>query len=515
MRLSLTVHAHPAGPLIADWSPVARRVSFSTGPHGFERCSGFVPMPLHESFSWYDRAGMPHLVVTAHGGVVWEGRLEDVAIVPGGIEFSAFGYWRAYTDLVYTSFWSSTAMHQFRQVNSDEVAGYTPHRYEFDTNNRVYIAPVKDTNYTGGTHFGALAWRVPDRSRRDIDTVSFFYLLDLPADWVAELYGYDENFTGAELLWQEISSGSVISGSAAASFMYAKPILVARLFYNGASPTTYSGETGDSYFRLTAVEMRSQAAPIYADHIAADLVDYAYALNGSRRQVIDDKSLISAPGVALKDEVYEDRYPYTILDQLAAIGDSSTPPRRYEVGVFEGRRLHFRPRGAAGRAWHVDAGALEVERTLDPVINAAYTTYRDSRLFPLRTDTLIDNRARDRFGVLRLGAVEATTTSQLQAEIQRDAHVTDWSNPPPRSSLSCSRLFDAWGAAVPLWGPRSGDTVTIRNLPPTVSPGIDSIRTFRIARTEYDIDADRLTIEPEVPPPTLPVIVAQRKEAVR
>ena len=57
-----------------------------------------VPLSLLDSFYIYDRATLPHIAVTWAGGVVWEGRLEDVAIIPGGLRLMALGYIRGYAD---------------------------------------------------------------------------------------------------------------------------------------------------------------------------------------------------------------------------------------------------------------------------------------------------------------------------------------------------------------------------------------------------------------------------------
>ena len=70
-------------------------------------------------------------------------------------------------------------------------------------------------------------------------------------------------------------------------------------------------------------------------------------------------------------------------------------------------------------------------------------------------------------------------------------------------------MYDAAGGRWPLWMARSGDTITIRNLPPTLSLDVDRIRTFRIAETAYSCDTDVLSVTPELPRPSLEVMVAR------
>ncbi len=60
---------------------------------------------------------------------------------------------------------------------------------------------------------------------------------------------------------------------------------------------------------------------------------------------------------------------------------------------------------------------------------------------------------------------------------------------------------------------RAGDTVVIRNLPPTLSTEIDRIRIFRITRTEYDPVRNTVTVEPEAPIDSLEALLAQAQLA--
>ncbi len=71
-----------------------------------------------------------------------------------------------------------------------------------------------------------------------------------------------------------------------------------------------------------------------------------------------------------------------------------------------------------------------------------------------------------------------------------------------------SKLYDANGNVWPLFSVRAGDTMIIRNLPPTLSTAIDRIRVFRLTRAEYHVDDDTLTLEPESPLPTLAAMLA-------
>lgn len=67
---------------------------------------------------------------------------------------------------------------------------------------------------------------------------------------------------------------------------------------------------------------------------------------------------------------------------------------------------------------------------------------------------------------------------------------------------------DSGSRAYP-WEADSGDTVTIRNLPPTISASVDRIRSFVISEVEYDADTGIAKLTPEDPVPSLDVITAR------
>ena len=52
----------------------------------------------------------------------------------------------------------------------------------------------------------------------------------------------------------------------------------------------------------------------------------------------------------------------------------------------------------------------------------------------------------------------------------------------------------------------------MRAVPSGLGTTVDRLRTIRISRTDYDADADQLTLEPETPIPTLEAALA-REEA--
>jgi hypothetical protein len=207
--------------------------------------------------------------------------------------------------------------------------------------------------------------------------------------------------------------------------------------------------------------------------------------------------------------VYEDKLPADILDYLIGLGDNQTTPREWEWAVWNDRTLQFQPRGATSHAWYIDVGDLTVERTIDQLANSAYGVYQDANSRTLRTTTNSNAASISRSGLTRRASVSVSSTSAIQAGIQRDAFLNDRQSPIPLVGVSFLVIYDSAGARYPLNMMRSGDTVTIRNLPPTLSTAVDRIRTFRIVRTMYDAITDTITVEPESPLPTLDALLAR------
>jgi len=252
-----------------------------------------------------------------------------------------------------------------------------------------------------------------------------------------------------------------------------------------------------------------QAHVIYADEIVKDLVSVTSAQNST--QLLPDTSQVTSPALDLFDELYEDAIPSDILDHLIALGDNATIPNQWEWGVTGQRQLYYRVAGAASQTWYVDVTALTVQRSLNQLFNSAYAVYADASGRTLRGPVATDADSVLQRAITRRRAVSARTTSLTQANVQRDASLDDSADPPPRFGLTFAAVYNSVGGRVPLWLPRAGDTIVIRNLPPTISVNIDQIRSFRIARSSCDLIARTLTIEPEVPLPSVQALLAHQK----
>jgi len=506
--LLLALFDAPNGTMIADLSSLAHDVRASTNEHGFAALSATVDLSLAEAFALYDRPGLPHVVLSDGAYSVFEGRLEDVTITDTGAQLIAFGYWRALSDAPYTALWSDTRVSAWEPIRAEDLASQEPDLYQVDTNNRIYITLVNGATYRSTLDIASMVYYAPSQGERSIARVTFSYSLLVPVDWRARLSSYTSGFASGTSEWTLDATGVLQTGNVTQNLASPNPIVTFELFNNAGSDLTFADETGTAYLKITNVRvMSTTASTVTADAIAGALATYINGINST--QLNTSTALIAAPGLDLTDEIYEDAYPADILTRLAGLGDNQTPPRQWEVGVWDDQQLHLRVRGSTARAWSVDAGSLDVQRSLETLANAAYGIYQDAIGWTQRTAVATDASSIARYGLTRRAAVPTQTTSSTQAGVHRDAYLEDRSTVQPRASITIPALYGAEGSQWPLWMARSGDTITIRNLPATLSLDVDRIRTFRIAGTEYHCDMDMLTVTPESPRPSVEVLLAR------
>lgn len=510
--MSILLKAGPAGDTIADLTGRLRGGKFRTGPRGFETFTGFYPCMLAEAYRLYDRPGTPHLQITWGGGTVWEGRLEDLRIDSdaGGASLGAFGYWRALRRRRYTGLWSTTMLEPWRPVTAADTAKRNPTLYNIDKNNRLYLALKKNAVYIHNDDVGAQVYIAPSGGERDLTYLSYNYSYNLPAGWYFRLAAYDSVW-GSQLTANFTTTGGTSSGSSTWGPFSARDRVTLEIFNNSGSNYTNTSEDGIYFAQISSVRITSSSANIFADEIARGMVSYVNALNPA--QLSADTGLIESPAVDLRDELYEDDYPAEILDRLAQLGDGSG--NLWEAGVWEDRRLHFRPRGSAGRTWYTDAASLTVDRSVAKLVNSQYALYQEAGGRKLRTAVNTDADSVERWGETVEDVIRVQTTSSTQAQTHRDTRLADRKTPIPRAGLRIGRIYDSAGVQYPKFLVRSSDVIVARNIPPTLSVDVDRIRSFRIAETEYALDTDDLLVTPESSLPALDVMIARQAAGIR
>ena len=191
-QLSFQVYESIAGPLLADWSGRVEGLKIRTNLHGFETCYGFIPLDVDDAFYFYEILINTHVLVTGSGETAWEGRIEDVTLQSDGIEFQAFGYWRALSDFPYTALWSTQRFDKWRIGTLNFAAGWRNDRWELDNQDRLHWSLRNGELYGNNSTYGVWFYEAPHNATIDIKQVDFTYDIDLPTDWKLELISAEE-----------------------------------------------------------------------------------------------------------------------------------------------------------------------------------------------------------------------------------------------------------------------------------------------------------------------------------
>ena len=519
MRLQFAIRRTPDGTLLADWSRVARNVRWSTGPHGFRSLRARVSRNILSAFQFYRTAGALHVEINAGGYRVWEGRLDDPALTIGEdgteVEIGALGYWQAYRDLPYTALWSKSGVDGWEIGNDQLGAGFVNHipgRYAITTNRVFVIAPQKNQLFgqtahpNGGNAVAGVYILRPDKSRTSIEHVSFNFGVVGVSPWTAQLMRLDDALafsSGTPSVWIQVGGGT---GSVSQSITACAGLMF-RFYYNTTN-AVFTAETGTTRVELTNIRINGQSiSTVDSSAVIANMI--AFVRESNANQANASTALINAPGIDLRNEIYEDQTPASILQRLALLGDNAG--NVYEVGVKRERQLYFRPRGSAARRWHVDATGLDIQQSRELLANRVYARYQDADGRTLRTDNANNTVSQSRYGLIRANAVDADTTDLTTANQIRDTALADSADPRPRAGLSFDPIYTTQGQTAPPWMIESGDLVTIRNLPSGLGADADRIRTFYVGETEYDATTRRVKIVPEEPLPSLDVLLARRE----
>lgn len=479
--------------------------TFSHNRRGPAACSVFFPCSLEEAFRIRNTSGLLEIVIRDGGETVWRGRVEDRAIRNNGIALVAFGYARAFSDVVYTGLWSDTGSAGWREVtltDAPAVTGMQPQMFNFDNNNRLYMATKKGATYAVNDRC-EMSYAAPHNGERDIVYFTSSYSMLLPAGWELRLVRMDDDFTNRTTITTVVATGSLQSGTLSGAFAANGQARIGVSIVNATGgDSSPAGEDGDNYATITAMRTTTMvpvATPISASVIAASLADYVDGINAGQMM----GQMVATTSTDLRDELYEDEAPADILDYLAL-------REGYEWGVDANKVFYFRPRNTAGRVFYVDATALELEESLDEVYNSVYAVYRDANGRLKRTATAEDARNQQIYGLMRQSVIKAQTTSATEAGNWRDARLDDLAAYSMRANVQFGAMYDRAGNERPLHDLRAGDTVFIRNLPPTLAADIDTLREVVVARVEYDAATGAIAIEPDTPVPTLVTLIAQR-----
>jgi hypothetical protein len=509
-RYTCQLFREPGGPLLADWSTRLTKLTFAYDTRGCADARVTVPMRVNEALRFADRVGTPHLVITASpgGDAAWAGRLEDIGSSAQGLEGTAFGYYRALSDVSYTALYSSTSTKDWEAVIDGQIDGHSNSRFDIQIGDAIRIAPRKGEVF--GTSIpvwgGSVLLQAPSGGARPITGVVLRYRLFAPSGWIASVAARDADLSyTATPFVVEATGTSEVAGTATITLTQPCAALSIELRLNTAGPTEYAGETGDAYLLIESVRVITAPLPITPTAVLTDLLGFVTATNpGQLRSSV--AGIGSGHTIDLTDASYADELPSAIIDTLLALADAQG--RYWEVVVGTDRRLRFRPRGTGGRVWFADVDDFQVSSSIDELNNSVYGVFKDASGRTLRTQVSEHARSIGRYGLRRRHALAIDTTELSVATTQRDAHLRDRATPRPQAAATVTVVRDRNGIRVPPHYVLPGDTLVIQNLSHTAALGSDRARVLALARTEVDATNGTLSFEPDAASPSLETVLA-------
>lgn len=476
MTLSLQLYESYNGAQLADWTGNVYRPIVDTTERGFGGFTAEIHLTMTEAMKFYGRKSVAHAVLSDGAHSVWEGRLEDIAITGHGLDVTGYGYWRAFSDTLYTALWSDTSTADWDILDEDIFANAKPKRFQQDNNNRLYGAASKGATH-GPNHRLYVGYRIPHNSARDIVAFSFDYEFTAATNWYIYVNTADWSYTWADSPWGIGGNGGTQTGSQSLTFTACKALYIS--FWFAGTEAEYTGESDATYFKLTNLRVKTTtSANVQGDEIAGAILDHVYAINPE--MINPSKTRLNNTGLDLKDVTYLDRRPADALRDLAAAGDSAGDP--LTVAVWENQQLVLcKCSQAATREWAIDAQDPILQRALAKLANSTYALYSGGKL---RTAFAKDDLSIQLTGIERQDFAQTNSADATIAAQYRDLLLIDGTNDQPRAELPIRYLYDTSGAEWPAYMARAGHYVTVRNIPITVA-GLEGFARFRLAGTRY------------------------------
>lgn len=474
-RYTLALYDAPGGLQLDRFTDELDSLTIVYDQSGPASVEAHAALPIGRQFRLYDRAGTPQLLISDTGIPIWGGRLEGAAPRGGQLDLTAYGPRRALEDVPYTALWSSTSVASFRPVLTTDIASRFPDRFVFDTQNRLFLSPVKGSNQGAGI-VGTITSETPDRTTRQIIGAQFVYALLLPVGWTGYCSTFNSAFGGGAVRWSLAGTGALLTGAVHVTFTG-----VDRLAFEIAGSGAvgaFAPESGDQYLRITGLRFvssttdrvnttltlaRTNGAGVTVTvgstagmYVGMQLVINSAAANSEMLTVTSITSATqfvatvvnAGAGYAigttvqgfkiLTSEIAQALTTYvnginsaqlqsvttgaqaTTLDQTDAVFEDRYPlailnslalKEGLQLGVNNDRILTLAPTGQSAQAWYVDASAVDIERWIDKIRNRRYAVYQSASGRTLRTADADNTPSQRRYSLIRSVPVGASNTT--------------------------------------------------------------------------------------------------------
>lgn len=304
----------------------------------------------------YDDIGFAYPVVMHKGPfkVLFSGQI--VKITERGdteIEVWALGWVHVTANEPYNYIYCDNRWSKWRG-SEDPSGSFRPDRFDWDTNNRLYLKPRRGVDYDADDYtymrytfpFGETAAKV-----------TFNYDIAFPASWPGKVELLDSNGVS---LWSKTTTASGTGESLTTSG--SPTYLEVRFYCTSAGENTATDDT--VYGKLTNVKIYSKTNdPLDASVVAGDIVT---TLSATGHGLSDDVGEIEEPGLDLAPCFFDtDMSCKDALTWCCQFGDSDGNPLVWGVTFDDDKKIYLKTLDTTTVSYVVKKAFAEVERAGD------------------------------------------------------------------------------------------------------------------------------------------------------
>lgn len=421
------------GALVADLSAYAISPSISNDEHGFASFNCTLEQLYFRSAGkgWLGKI----LEVGTGDTLWWRGRIEDIDIGGGTVGVSAYGGWAASREIVVNRTFVHSKYSDWEVITEQSYSNARPDRYTIRNNDGIYFAPRKNS-VVGGFTYAMMGFALPEYDDGAIIELQFSYQISGTSNYVLQLQPWGGKWSSPGVgVW---SQAGPATSTATVPFGNAK--YISFTFFNSAASSTYTGESGATFARVTNLKVRCVDNPITAKTVADILIGTdaaADAAVGSGYSPL--YSGVSADTGKIEDVDPTMDYTHlqffdtTLQDALlnvAATGSTTGTP--IEVGVYEDNAVYMREQSSNAVTWYVEPEDLSYKESLDDVFNNVAVTYRGANNEKLRTAYASSFDSQANYETTRSIVIKSESADEVAATALRDNFLAAAEAPPPR-----------------------------------------------------------------------------------
>ncbi len=248
------------------------------------------------------------------------------------------------------------------------------------------------------------------------------------------------------------------------------------------------------------------------------------ALTAACVQISADQSKIDATDIAITsvaDASYLDIYPLQLFEKLLDFSDSTAG--KWDFAIWEDRVPYLTKRSVSSVDWLVNLGDLaqfKLKHRGGDLWNSAYAVYDAAGL--VRTADADDADSQAKYELTRQYVVpDLGTVAAAAAQGSRDGWLEDHKQiwPKLETIVLGGTVYDSNGVPFPSSWVRAGEVIRIRDLVPASGDldavTRDSLRTFFITETNYNVDTRQNSISVDTESSGLDAILARNLDITR